>query len=64
MTTAVPRISPQEARERMKRSGALLVCAYDDPAKYEHCQLDGSMGLNEFRARVDQLPKDRDVIFY
>lgn len=62
--TDASRISPEEARDHVRRFGALLVCAYDDPAQYKSYFLDGSIALDEFRARTESLPKDREVIFY
>jgi hypothetical protein len=63
MADNAPRISPQEAREHM-RSGALLICAYDDDEKCRSNHLEGALTFNEFRAQRDALPRDRELIFY
>jgi len=56
------RISVKEARE--KASQALLVCAYENEAKYQTFNLDGSMSLANFRSRLASLPKTQEIIFY
>jgi rhodanese-related sulfurtransferase len=57
------RIDPQEARKRMQQ-GAMLVCAYDDDAKFDQNHLEGAVPLSQFKAQADRIPKDREIIFY
>ena len=57
------RLSPQEARRRMQ-TGAALVCAYDDDAKFDANHLEGAMALSALTAQGERLPKDREIIFY
>jgi len=63
MTTPV-RITPQEIYPRVKSGEALLVCAYADEARCRSMQLEGSLTLQEFQARLDGLPQDQEIVFY
>ena len=60
----IERISVQETRRKAEASQALLVCAYDDEAKYRMLDLDGSISLPSFQSRIDSLPKTQEIIFY
>lgn len=62
--TRVERITPQEAHDRVLAGEALLVCAYDDPARFAGIRLEGAISIQEFRARRATLPRDQEVIFY
>ncbi|HLW65672.1 MAG TPA: rhodanese-like domain-containing protein [Gemmataceae bacterium] len=65
-TTSGPaeRISPAEARRHMSKNGALLVCAYDSDEKFHQMHLEGAISLEQFKSRVNSLPKEREIIFY
>lgn len=60
----IERISVQEGRRKAKATLALLVCAYEDDAKYRKLNLDGSISLASFQSRVASLPKTQEIIFY
>jgi rhodanese-related sulfurtransferase len=60
----VARITPQEAHARVIAGQALLVCAYDDPARFAEVRLEGAISIQEFRARRASLPRDQEIIFY
>jgi hypothetical protein len=60
--TEIERISVKQARE--KGHQALLVCAYENEAKYRILNLDGSISLADFRSRLASLPKTQEIIFY
>ena len=60
----VERIPPQEAHARVVAGQALLVCAYDDPARFAEIHLEGAISIQEFRARRASLPRDQEIIFY
>jgi len=60
----IERFSVEEAHGKAERHQALLVCAYDDEAKYRMFNLDGSMSLASFQAKVGSLPKTQEIIFY
>ena len=57
-------ISAGEAHERVASGKALLVCAYRDERVCRKVQLEGSMSLREFEARLPKLPRDQEIIFY
>jgi hypothetical protein len=58
------RIPPQEVKEKVLSGAALLVCGYDDPAKFKANHLQGSISYEEFNARLPNLSKDQEIIFY
>jgi hypothetical protein len=58
------RISVNEAYQNVKSGRALLVCGYDDEAKFKMMRLEGALSLKEFEARLPKLPKDQGIIFY
>ena len=60
----IERISVQEARPKAKATLALLVCVYEDDAKYRKLNLDGSISPASFQSRVASLPKTQEIIFY
>lgn len=45
------RITPEEARERVKAGNALFVCAYEDETRCKPNNLEGSMTFGEFKQR-------------
>jgi hypothetical protein len=59
-----PRIPVPEARGKLQRSEALLVCAYDDETKCEQARLPGSISHEELLRRLPQLAKTQELIFY
>jgi len=62
--TQVPRIFPEEAREKVKSGTALLVCAYADEEKFKRNHLEGAITIAELDARRTSLSKDHEIIFY
>jgi rhodanese-related sulfurtransferase len=60
----VVRITPQEAHARVSAGQALLVCAYEDPARFAELRLEGAISIQEFRSRRATLPRDQEIIFY
>lgn len=60
----VIRIPPAEARNKVQREGALLVCAYDSDDKFAKLALDGAIPRSRFTAQIKQVPKDKQLIFY
>lgn len=60
----VRRITAAEARKNLLSGSSLLVCAYDDPSKFDRFHLDGAISLAEFKSRLSYLNKDQEVIFY
>jgi hypothetical protein len=60
----IDRISPEEVYPRVQAGDSLLVCAYDSDESCRNLRLEGSIFLSDFKSRVGQLPKDREIIFY
>jgi len=58
------RISVEEARQKTNSGAALLVCAYDDDEKFKNNHLLGAISFGEFRAKLPQLSKEQEIIFY
>ncbi len=61
---AVVRISPADAHEAVASGRALLVCAYPDVEVCEKVMLKDAITLKEFEARLPELKKDHEIIFY
>jgi hypothetical protein len=62
-TMAAERINPREANEHL-RSGAMLVCAYDNDEKFQKNHLQGAISLADFRAQEGSISRSREIIFY
>jgi hypothetical protein len=60
----IERISVQQANAKTKANQALLVCAYEDDAKYQRLNLDGSISFASLQSRAASLPKTQEIIFY
>ena len=58
------RVSPEGARDKVKSSEALLVCAYEEDEKFKQMRLEGATSYSEFKKKVASLPKDKEIIFY
>jgi hypothetical protein len=58
------RISPEEVYQKLKGGKVLLVCAYEDEAKFEKIQLEGAISFNEFKKKLPSLAKDQEIVFY
>jgi rhodanese-related sulfurtransferase len=62
--TEPERISPEEAHQKLKAGGALLVCAYEDEEKFKKMRLEGAISLAEFKLKLPSLAKDQEIVFY
>lgn len=58
------RITPEEVYEKLKSGKVLLVCAYEDEAKFEKMHLQGAISFNEFKSNLPSLAKDQEIVFY
>ncbi len=58
------RIAVTDAYQRVKSGKALLVCGYDDEAKFKMMRLEGALSFREFEARLPKISKDQEIIFY
>ncbi len=64
MMSELKRITPEEIHQKLKTGKALLVCAYEDEAKFKKVQLQGAISLNEFKSKLPFLSKDQEIVFY
>lgn len=65
MTNEVRRISPQQVHQDLASdAGAVLVCAYEEPEKFEQNHLEGAIPLEELESQADAQPRDLEIIFY
>ena len=60
----IERISAQPAHTKTASNQALLVCAYEDEAKCQMVNLEGSISFTSFKSRANSLPKSQEIIFY
>ncbi len=58
------RISPKDARERVRAGSALFVCAYEDEGRCKSNRLEDAITFGEFKKRLPGLTKDQEIIFY
>ncbi len=58
------RVNAADVRAGVVDGSTLLVCAYDDDAKYKANNLDGAIPLSEFKSRVDDLSRETKIVFY
>ena len=64
MSRPPERISVQETRRRLLAGEPLLlVCVYPD-ASYRRSNLEGSISMSAFLARLPPLAKDAEIVFY
>ena len=61
---AILRVSSEEIYPRVKTGDSLLVCAYDSDETFRSMRLEGAVSLNDFKGRVSQLPKEKEIVFY
>ena len=62
--TEPERVTPEEVHQKLKSGRILLVCAYEDEAKFKKMQIQGAISLNDFKSRLPSLAKDQEIIFY
>jgi rhodanese-related sulfurtransferase len=58
------RVSPADIYQKVKDGKILLVCGYEDDAKFKLMHLEGAISLSDFKARLASLSKDQDIVFY
>jgi hypothetical protein len=59
-----PRVTPAEIYPRIQAGETLLVCAYENEAKFRRMRLQGAISLAEFTSRLSTLPLDQEIVFY
>ncbi len=60
----VKRLTSEEIYAKVKSGKTLLVCAYEDEAKFKRMHLEGAISFNEFKSRLPSLSKDQEIVFY
>ncbi|MCX5919503.1 MAG: ArsR family transcriptional regulator [Deltaproteobacteria bacterium] len=60
----IERISPREVRQGLESGRLLLVCAYEDEARFRRMQLEGAISFSEFQSKLPSLSKDQQIVFY
>jgi hypothetical protein len=58
------RVPPEAVFQNLKAGKVLLVCAYEDDAKFRRMQLEGAISFDEFKFKLPSLPKDQEIVFY
>ena len=58
------RVSPAEVYTKVKSGKTILVCAYEDEARFKQLQLEGAISFNEFISKTPSLSKDQEIVFY
>ncbi len=58
------RVSPAEVYQKVKDGKTLLVCGYEDDAKFNQMHLEGAISFAEFKGKLASLAKDQDIVFY
>jgi rhodanese-related sulfurtransferase len=58
------RVSPVDIYQKVKDGKTLLVCGYEDDAKFKPMHLEGAISFSDFKARLASLSKDQDIVFY
>lgn len=60
----VERVSPEEIYPRVQSGDCLLVCAYASDEAFRSMRLKGAISLDDFKARLDKIAKDQEIVFY
>ncbi len=60
----VSRLSAEQVRKGVLAGTTVLVCAYDDDAKFEKFKLEGAIPLSDFKVNVEEYQKDMQIVFY
>ncbi len=58
------RITAKEIKAGVEDKSFLLVCAYDDDAKFDKFHLEGAIPLSAFKEQVGGLDKSQKLVFY
>ena len=61
---AVERVTPQDIFDKVQSGEVMLVCAYDSEDKFRQVHLEGAISLGEFKAKEDELGKNKEIVFY
>ena len=66
MRSEVPRISPEELKDRLDNGEAILVVDSRSPVEFETGHIAGAISVPsyEVESRLDELPRDQEIVFY
>ena len=62
--TGMPCHLASRATQKLKSGKALLVCAYEDEAKFKTMHLQGAISFNELKSQLPSLAKNQEIVFY
>lgn len=60
----ISRLSAATVREGLVAGSTLLVCAYEDSAKFNKFKLEGAIPLSVFKENMLEYKKDMRIVFY
>lgn len=60
----IRRLPAEQVREGVVSGRTLLVCAYEDDAKFEKYKLEGAIPLSDFKLKMSEYSKDMQIVFY
>ena len=60
----VQRVSASSIKAGVESGSTLLVCAYEDDAKFKSFHLEGAIPLSEFKVRRPLMDKNVHIVFY
>ena len=62
----VPRISAEELKERLDKGEAILIVDVRTNASFENRHIAGAISVptGEVEERLDEFPRDQDIVFY
>lgn len=60
----VKRVLATDIKKSVEDGITLLVCAYDDDAKFNNFRLEGAIPLSAFKPMVKGMVKERPIVFY
>ena len=58
------RITSEEVFKSLKTGKALLVCGYEDEAKFNQVRLQGAISFNQFKSKLSSMSKEQEIVFY
>jgi hypothetical protein len=61
---ATKRVSAADVHGKLQSGQALLVCAYENDAKFRQMPLEGAISFSEFEKRKPTLSRDMEIAFY
>jgi hypothetical protein len=57
-------VSPGEIYQKVEDGKVLLVCGYEDDARFNQLHLEGGISYSEFEKKLPSLSKDQEIVFY